>query len=466
MSARFKSSILRVAGRTARQQRSLPPKHVFRPQRLYTTEGGKGDEVQASASTSKAGPSSSRSEEPLFSTSGSAWDLVFQGIDDMAPPIASSSAGLAFPRKVQRPSQVPYPQDSRGTSSQRPARRQSMTASEIDAFDSMFNLIFQAVAENKPKDKLPASGTSSGIGARQFKSDGTKAAEEMTGEDDVLGTLYGKIRRRVGRTVKEDEELLDRKREQIELCATDHELLEWAMRELFDESVKYEQAAREAADQNTSSPSSSKDSEKSDPKPSLPSLQPPCYAALLALLMRTFREKYRDPHTALSLFAYAQRLSIASYVFGCTTPAYNELLQTRWACFRDLRGVADALTEMRVNGVQPDARTRALAEEVRREVGARNLWQEESGLGAGANESVFELLQKIEELSFKKATEPSESRGGNFMRGHGGRRRNGSKRWTAGLESWKNDASSGDEGNDYKFGDWSFSSERRTSSRY
>lgn len=336
-----------------------------------------------------------------------------------------------------------------------------MTAREINAFDDMFNLIFQAVSEQREKDKLP---TSSGIGSRQCQPGGFSTVARE-GEDDALGVLYGKLKRRGGRTVKEDEELLDRKREQIELCATDHELLEWAMRELFDESVKYEEAAREAVAES----SKSTNTKKSSPPHHHPALQPPCYAPLLALLMRTFREKYRDPHTALSLFAHAQRLSIASYVFGCTTPAYNELLHTRWACFRDLRGVADALAEMRVNGVQPDARTRALAEEVRREVGARNLWQEESGLvgsvgGAGANESVFELLQKIEDLSFRKTP---KARDGDILQNEGRRNRSfGRRRWTVASESWKNSASTGEESDEYKFGDWSFNSNNETSSRY
>src|SRR6267154_1374361 len=53
------------------------------------------------------------------------------------------------------------------------------------------------------------------------------------------------------------------------------------------------------------------------------------------------------------------------------TPAYNELIETRWTYFRDLKGVHDALEEMRVNGVEPDGRTKKLVEKLRREVGAR-----------------------------------------------------------------------------------------------
>ena len=73
--------------------------------------------------------------------------------------------------------------------------------------------------------------------------------------------------------------------------------------------------------------------------------------------MRTFRDKYANPHLALALFAHARRLSVLSFVCGCTTPAYNELLETRWACFRDLKGVCDALEEMKTNGVETNGGT-------------------------------------------------------------------------------------------------------------
>ena len=166
--------------------------------------------------------------------------------------------------------------------------------------------------------------------------------------------------------------------------------------------------------------------------------------------MRTFRDRYADPHLALAIFEHARRLSIASYVFGCTTPAYNELLETRWACFRDLRGIADALEEMRVNGVEPDAATRKIVERLRREVGERNLWQEESDLETG---EVFTLLKKIERLSVKpilthrEASRPSKSK-------------SKSKKWGISAERWKFEDESSD---NYHFGDWDYKPRKKQS---
>ena len=185
------------------------------------------------------------------------------------------------------------------------------------------------------------------------------------------------------------DEVLDRKKEEIDLCDSDYELLHWASREVFDESRRYEEHARKAISQAASSSSTE-----------LPMLQPPTYPHLLAHLMHTFREKYGDPHLALTMFDHARSLSIASYVFGCSTPAYNELIETRWKCFRDLKGVYDALEEMRVNGVKFDARTRKVVEMVRREVGEQNLSVEDPGLDSG---EIWNLLTRIESIVASKA---------------------------------------------------------------
>jgi hypothetical protein len=42
-----------------------------------------------------------------------------------------------------------------------------------------------------------------------------------------------------------------------------------------------------------------------------------------------------------------------------------------------------ALEEMHANGISPDLQTRALVEDVRREVGARTVWLEEIETGGG-----------------------------------------------------------------------------------
>jgi hypothetical protein len=218
----------------------------------------------------------------------------------------------------------------------------------------------------------------------------------VTADSDIgvgrgrINDLFGKLRRH-SKTMKwttESDELLDRKKEAMDVCETDQQLLEWALKHVFGESERYEGAARQAIS----------DAAKSGTLQELPMLQPPTYPHLVALLMRAFRDKYQDPHLALAIFDHARHLSIASYVFGCSTHAYNELIETRWKCFHDVKGVHDALEEMMVNGVDFDSRTRKLAETVRREIGQRNLWAEESELGSG---EVWNMLARIDELLFK-----------------------------------------------------------------
>lgn len=261
----------------------------------------------------------------------STWDHVFTDIKEMPP-------------------QIPF---QSGVGPRRP-RRQTMTAQEIGAFNDIFNLIFDSMSDKSPGSSSVAIGS--------------------TGMGDLFGTLR-RHSKRMKWTAKSDEDL-DGKKDEMDRCNSDRELLDWAMREVFGASQSYLQEFQQT-----------KDAE-------LP-LQPPTYPHLIALLMRTFRDKYRDPHLALSMFDYARHLSIPSYVFGCSTSAYNELITTRWICFRDLKGVHDALEEMHVNCVDMDNKTCELAEKVRQEVGERNLWMDADDIGTAG---VWEMLNNIEQL--------------------------------------------------------------------
>ncbi|KAJ7594656.1 hypothetical protein C8J56DRAFT_444803 [Mycena floridula] len=294
----------------------------------------------------------------IFSPQVSTWDHVFNDIKDMPPLI---------PTRIINPLRRPE---------KRP-RKHAMTAREISAFEDMFEMIFNAVSRHK------ATSTQENVGIGGNNMD----------------TLFGKLRRHSKRmkwTTASDEKL-DQQKEAMELCDTDVMLLNWAMEEVFGESERYEKeyqkALAEAANGN--------------PPKEVPLLQPPTYPHLIALLMRAFRDKYHDPHLALSMFQHAKHLSIESYVFGCSTMAYNELIDTQWRCFRDLEGVHDTLQEMSVNGVDYDNQTRKLVETVRREVGSRTLWIEEDGIRTG---EVWTMLNKIEALVLKDpvSTESSD----------------------------------------------------------
>jgi hypothetical protein len=200
---------------------------------------------------------------------------------------------------------------------------------------------------------------------------------------------------------------------------------------VFGESKRYEQAARKAVNEMTAG---------RGPQ-TMPELQPAVYPHLIALLIRTFRDRFRDPHLGLSMFDHARHLSIPSYVFGCTTAAYNELIETRWRCFRDLKGVVDALEEMTVNGVQFDRRTKTLVETVRRQVGERNRWEEENELGGG---EMWTMLTKIDELLVKHGLRAKKN--------VSGQRRHPSD------ETWKHSEDSND---DWEFGKWDVQFERK-----
>lgn len=324
----------------------------------------------------------------IFDKNEQAWDHVFQGVETSTSSLIASKSP---PRNTH-------------------TRRQAMTAREASVFEDMFNVIFDAVKDSKETQVNRTLSSGAGVG------------RSRTPGIDELAYRLRQQHKQIKWTSEADEEL-DRKREEMDLCDTDQQLLDWAMREVFAESQRYEEAARNA-------------SKVSSDEPAPLSLQPLSYPHLIAKLMQTFRDRYTDPYLALAIFDYAKNLSIASYVFGCTTPAYNELIETRWRCLRDLRGVCDALEEMRTNGVEMDTRTRGLAEAVRREVGERNLWEEETSVGSG---EVWDMLQQIERLTAREGRRDVQKRG---------------KKWSRDSEVWQSQALQNGTKDGWEFGQW------------
>ncbi|KAI1785865.1 hypothetical protein LXA43DRAFT_976006 [Ganoderma leucocontextum] len=346
----------------------------------------------------RRGLSTEQKPVSIFSPEASPWDEIFDDIKDTAGPPPGVN-----PRSLKSASV--------GRGDSQAARAVAMTRRESDIFNNMFTSIFN--------NANAATADGSGIG-------------QVPGNSPVAGHL--RAARRLRLTTDADQEL-DRKKEAMELCETDLELLEWAMREVFGQP---ERAATEPGAGAAKMSSA--------------------YPHLLAALMRTFRDKYRDPHLALAMFDHARNLSIASFVFGCTTPAYDELIETRWSCFRDLRGVVDALEEMRVNGIALDGRTRMLAETVRREVGERTLWQEESSLGSG---EVWEMVARIERLTAESISEGKNKRKGKSRAGAGAKEKGPAKeharkprKWSADQEMWKKDALDTDARDGWAFDQW------------
>ena len=242
-----------------------------------------------------------------------------------------------------------------------------MTAREKGVFRDVFNMVFNAAEAFK-------SGKISSDVPKFVPVEGAGTIPQYREMADLFNRLRKDVKRM--RWTSEIDEELDRKKEEIELCDTDVQLLEWAMNEVFKPPQPTDASVRGQAT-------------------AIHNHQ--LYPHLIATLMRAFRDKFHDPHLALAIFDHAKNLSIYSYVFGCTAPAYNELIETQWFCFHDLRGILEALEEMKVNAVEADNRTRRIVETIRRDAPTMRLLEEEDYFGK-AQDRVMHILTQIELL--------------------------------------------------------------------
>lgn len=330
----------------------------------------------------------------------SAWDRVFSNLDDYKTGSSPSRRDLAPPKHKKQPQRQPQP-----------GRRQAMTAREMRAFDDIFDMIFDAASnqERTQRDEPPPPPQTNTIG-------------------DMFSSLRASSRGL--RWATEQEELMDRKREEIDLCSSDMELLRWTQREVLDAFDNLQRAPQSSAVENIDE--GAKDKEPDIPLSTKPSaLQIQTYSQLVAHLMRTFRDKYRDPYLALALFDKVRRRSLVSYVFGCSTQVYNELIETKWTWFRDLRGVHDAVEEMVVNGVGFDNRSRRLVERVRHDVRERNAWMENVD---AYSQDVWNLLVRLDHFIAKSSS-----------------RRKKTPKW----DEWKKESLTDEDDERWKFGQWS-----------
>ena len=247
-------------------------------------------------------------------------------------------------------------------------RRQTLTERESKVLTGMLDMIFNSKDAEKESPPLKRVTDNNGIGRGKV--------------DDLIGRL-----RRLTRSPEKPRtysQMLDQKKEQMSYCVDDQRLLEWAAREVFDESKKYAEEAQRAIEAASESNSS---------KP-LPILQSPIYPYMIAHLMQTFRDQYHDPNLALFIFEHARNLSVASYVLGCSTDAYNELIETHWKSFKDLPGVLKSIDEMVLNGVPVNGKTRRLVDIIRRDLNENHSLDDE---GAETRE-LWSMLTKIEQL--------------------------------------------------------------------
>ena len=261
------------------------------------------------------------------------------------------------------------PSKSSSTGSSSFPRQRSLTLREAKIFNELFEQIFEK--RSTPAFKDPQSHT--GIGLRPGEV------------HQSVDALFCKLRRKSKRYHDPTEAHLavEQQRLIMESFNTDRELLDWAIEKVFNIDdpnsfpAKVPASGRLAQSRTTSHSTASPAAQSFHASSSITpddnestrqfAMQSSIYPHLLTSLIAHFRDKFHDPHTALSIFSAARHLSVPSYVFGCTSAVYNELLATLWTAFRDLEGIVEALNEMRTNGVIPDEQTRRIALRVKRD---------------------------------------------------------------------------------------------------
>ncbi|KAF8522420.1 hypothetical protein BU17DRAFT_64351 [Hysterangium stoloniferum] len=177
--------------------------------------------------------------------------------------------------------------------------------------------------------------------------DGEAEREVDGGPSEVFGRRTHSSRIR---WTTEMDKLFHRLKESFDLCGTDWEVMQWARTVLFQKA----QPAATPLDGEAST-----------------QVQPQSRSTTQG------QQQFEScSHQQQQIQPQPQpQKSIASYIFGCTTPAYNELRRARWATEglgtavgdnEGLRGMESVLREMKANGLGFDSSTRAFMEDVRR----------------------------------------------------------------------------------------------------
>ncbi|WWC70753.1 uncharacterized protein I206_104704 [Kwoniella pini CBS 10737] len=187
-------------------------------------------------------------------------------------------------------------------------------------------------------------------------------------------------------------------KEEMEVISSDIELIEWAKSRIFKPLTEINKD-KSIQDTNTLTPIIT---------------YPPTYPKILAHLLRTLRVNYNSPHLVLSLFQHAKTCSLESYLSGCLTEVYNEILTVRWESFRDLIGVEQGIREMEIMGVNWDQITSKLISKIVEEVSKDLLSSSEnqpiditsilsnSSTSINENSQGFENLANITKNSIKQ----------------------------------------------------------------
>ncbi|KAK8858584.1 hypothetical protein IAR55_002813 [Kwoniella newhampshirensis] len=335
---------------------------------------------------------------------------------------------------------TPSPRAPRGVHS-RQRRSAGQTPQEAETFNKILSDIFSdlqsSVSSPTPSSRSGLTSASSSTSGRF----GTTSTSTSTSTDSFATTTRGGfgfglglsgdrakgLRKLFDRDGDEESdesvEELEMLKEEMEVIGSDVELLEWAKNRVFKPvpavattgSASVKMGSSGSLTPTTSAvPSStiSPETSSSASTPSTPPTLPPiltfsrAYPKILAHLLKTLRVNYNSPHLLLAIFHHAQTCSLESYLSGCLTAAYNEVLICRWESFRDLEGVEAGIREMEIMGVEWDAGTARIVSRVVEQVSKDVLASTSSnstgnGGGGGSGRWGEEVLERLGRLEKK-----------------------------------------------------------------
>lgn len=303
--------------------------------------------------------------------------------------LASSETGTQADESESDTYTSPYassPRTYRGVH-RRDQRAMGQTPAEQSLMDDALREIFRKMP---PIDALgPFDLGPSSI----FDPMSTSAARSRHGNNLEPGSRpwSAQIRRGFDREENDDMiEALDELKEEVSEIQTDLELLDWARKRVFTLTTtptgteSHGQSQGESDQAATDGTATTITGGVGYPK---------TYPRILAHLMKVSRQSFNNPQLSLSLFHHAQTLSPESYLSGCLSSAYNELIRTRWECFRDLDGVYAAIMEMDGNAVSWDKTTQREIGKIVEQVGRDVL---ERGAEQWGGQGVYEILDMLE----------------------------------------------------------------------
>ncbi|GJN92567.1 hypothetical protein Rhopal_005597-T1 [Rhodotorula paludigena] len=175
----------------------------------------------------------------------------------------------------------------------------------------------------------------------------------------------GKWERKQRSELTEPETLeLDRLREELFALRSDKDVLEWGMREVFGYTDARTGILADPAALPISAPTPDSHVAAAAADATTVARGPSSriFPDLLLLLFLVLRDAHANPHAALSVFSLAASNPF-SYINGCTTALYLEVLRTRWAQ-GDVEQFQAGLDEMRSGGVPLNDKVRDLVRAV------------------------------------------------------------------------------------------------------